>query len=102
VELRDDQSINSPFCGSVYEDAPLNYLVDYAIVGGFATPNPTAQLLGLDATGKTIFYYEYPTVGCDTAYNSGPVHFENTRFPAITAQALNLSTRGMIAPAMTR
>jgi len=93
-----DQSINSPFCGSVYEDAPLNYLVDYAIVGGFATQNPTAQLLGLDATGKTIFYYEYPTVGCDTAYNSGPVHFENTRFPAITAQALNLSTRGMIAP----
>ena len=93
-----NQSINSPFCGSVYEDAPLNYLVDYALVGGFTTQTPTAQLLGLDATGKTIFYYEYPTVGCDTAYNSGPVHFENTRFPAITAQALNLSTRGLIAP----
>jgi outer membrane protein assembly factor BamB len=92
------QSINSPFCGSVYEDAPLNYLVDYAIVGGFTTMNPTAQLLGLDAGGKTIFYYEYPTTGCDTAYNSVPVHWEKTRFPSVTARALNLSTRGMIAP----
>ena len=24
--------ISSPFCGSVYEDAPLNYLVDYPLV----------------------------------------------------------------------
>ena len=28
------QAINSPICSSVYEDAPLNYLIDYSIVGG--------------------------------------------------------------------
>ena len=26
------QSINGPFCGSVYEDAPLNYLIDFTFV----------------------------------------------------------------------
>ena len=30
-----DQSILSPICSSVYEDAPLNYLIDHAFVGGF-------------------------------------------------------------------
>ena len=29
-----NESIRSPFCGSSYEDAPYNYLVDYAIVNG--------------------------------------------------------------------
>ena len=29
-----NQSIHCPFCGSVYEDAPYNYLIDYAIVNG--------------------------------------------------------------------
>ncbi|MEP6975376.1 MAG: DVUA0089 family protein [Spartobacteria bacterium] len=90
------QSIFSPFCSSVYEDAPLNYLVDYAIVGGFANPNPTAQLLGLDAAGSTIFHYEYPTVGCNTAYNSLPIHLEKANFPVVGPQALNLSTRGLV------
>ena len=32
-----DQSILSPICSSVYEDAPLNYLIDHAFVGGFGT-----------------------------------------------------------------
>lgn len=91
-----NQSINSPFCSSVYEDAPYNYLIDYAIVGGFANPNPTAQLLALDADGNTVFYYEYPTVGCNTAYNSLPIHLENTSFPIVSRKALNLSTRGNI------
>ncbi len=45
-------------CASVYE-APFNYLVDYSFVNGF-TPDPAyAQLLGLDAAGETIFYYQY-------------------------------------------
>lgn len=91
-----NQSISSPFCSSVYEDAPFNYLIDYAIVGGFADPDPTAQLLGLDASGNTIFYYEYPTVGCNTAYNSLPIHLENTTFPIVEPRALNLSTRGLV------
>ena len=67
-------------------------------MGGFANPNPTAQLLGLDAAGNTIFYYEYPTVGCNTGYNSLPVHLENARFPTVEARNLNVSTRGIVAP----
>ena len=89
------QSIVCPFCGSIYEDAPLNYLIDYA----FENPsgqNAFAQLLGLNADGERIFYYQYPTTSCDTAYRALPIHLENTKFPTIGPQALNLSTREVV------
>ena len=93
------ESIVCPYCGSVYEDAPLNYLVDYADVN--ITPLQYAQLLGLDALGERIFYYQYPRLpppfGCRTAYNSIPIHLENTKFPTVGPQALNLSTRGLVS-----
>jgi hypothetical protein len=94
-----NESIHSPFCGSSYEDAPLNYLIDYAFVNGGGPPNiPTfAQLTGLDAAGDRIFYYQYPTTGCNTAYNSIPIHLESTKFPTVGPQALNLSTRGVVS-----
>jgi hypothetical protein len=93
-----NESIHSPFCGSIYEDAPHNYLIDYAFVNGGLPGVPTfAQLLGLDAATQTIFYYQYPTTGCSTAYNSIPLHLENTKFPAVGPQALNLSTRGVVS-----
>ena len=92
-----DQSVVCPFCGSVYEDAPLNYIVDYAFEPAGAG-SYIAQLLGLDAAGETIFYYQYPTAsGCTTAYNSSPLHLENTTFPTVGPQTLNLSTRGNIS-----
>src|SRR6266516_4002887 len=92
-----NQSIHSPFCSSIYEDAPYNYLIDHAFVNG-GTPLPTyAQLLGLDAAGEKIFYYQYPTMGCNTAYNSIPIHLESTKFPTVGPQALNLSTRGLVS-----
>jgi len=91
-----DQSILSPICGSVYEDAPLNYLVDYAFVGGFGAAEQFAQIVGLDASGELVFYYQYPANVCDTAYNSVPLHLESTKFPAIEARPLNISTRGVI------
>ena len=91
-----NESIFSPFCSSIYEDAPFNYLIDYAIVNG-GVPPAFAQFLGLNAAGENIFYYQYPTVGCNTAYNSFPIHLENTKFPTIGPQALNLSTRGMVS-----
>ena len=90
------QTIMSPFCGSIYEDAPLNYVMDYAMVGFPGPPPPTAHLLGLDATGRQIFAYQYPTFACNTAYNTTPLHLENTAFPTVGPQALNLSTRGMV------
>jgi hypothetical protein len=93
-----NQSIHCPFCSSIYEDAPFNYLIDYAIVNGGGPPSvPTyAQFRGLDADGNTIFYYQYPTVGCNTAYNSLPIHLENAKFPTIGPLPLNLSTRGLV------
>ena len=93
-----NESIRSPFCGSSYEDVPYNYLIDYALVNGGLPGVPTfAQLLGLDAGGEKTFYYQYPTTSCNTAYNSIPVHLESTKFPRVGPQALNVSTRGMVA-----
>jgi arylsulfate sulfotransferase len=93
-----NESIHCPFCSSIYEDAPYNYLVDYAIVNGGIPNVPTfAQLLGLDSGGEKIFYYQYRTRGCDTAYNSLPIHLESTKFPTVGPQALNLSTRGLVS-----
>jgi arylsulfate sulfotransferase len=91
-----DQTIASPFCGSIYEDAPLNYLVDYAMVGFPTAMPPHAQLLGLDAAGEKVFYYEYVTNLCDEAFNSFPLHLESTSFPTVEPEVLNLSTRGLV------
>ena len=92
-----NQSIHCPYCSSIYEDAPHNYLIDYAFVNG-GTPRPTlAQLLGLNSAGERIFYYQYPTNSCDTAYNSIPLHLESTKFPTVGPQSLNLSTRGVVS-----
>ena len=98
-----NQSIYCPLCSSVYEDAPLNYLIDYAFVnGGIPNARTFAQLLGLDAGGHEIFYYQYPIFGCGSiAYNSTPIHLENTKFPTVGPQALNLSTRGLVRAATT-
>jgi hypothetical protein len=93
-----NQSIHCPLCSSVYEDAPRNYLIDYALVISRAPGNPTfAQLLGLDCSGQEIFYYRYPTVGCSNSYNAIPIHLENTKFPTVKSEVLNLSTRGLVS-----
>ncbi len=93
-----DESVFSPFCGSVYEDLPLNYLVDYAFVSTPPDQTRYARVLGLDATGEKVFYYQYPSIGCNAVFNAAPLHLENTVFPAIGPQSLNLSTRGLVGP----
>ena len=91
------QNVHCPFCSSIYEDAPYNYLIDYAFVNGGLPGIPTfAQFQGLDALGETMFRYQLPTQGCNTAYNSIPIHLESTRFPAVPARVQNLSTRGTV------
>ena len=93
-----NQSIFSAICSSVYEDAPLNYLIDYAFANGsFQTGMGSAQLIGLDAAGNRVFYYQYGTLVCNTAYNARPIHLENSKFPTVGPQALNLSTRGTVS-----
>ncbi len=93
-----NESIHCPFCGSIYEDAPYNYLIDYAFVNGGLPGVPVfAQLLGLNAAGEKIFYYQYPAMNCGKIYRAFPVHLENIKFPRVGPQALNLSTRGLVS-----
>lgn len=88
------ESIYSQFCGSIYEDAPLNYVIDYAFIT--VTDQPiTARIIGLDASGEQVFDYQYPTSGCNTAYNTIPLHAEHFSLTT-AAQALNISTRGTV------
>lgn len=70
------ENLYSGFISSVYEDNPMNYLVDYAaaIVNGVSY----AEVLGLDATGATVFEYRYPFE--KLAWNAIPIHFEDLVF----------------------
>ncbi len=91
------QSLWCPYCGSVYEDAPLDYLINFTFTDGVQTQS-LAQLIGLNATDQTIFSYQYASVpGCLVAFNAIPLHLESTRFPAVGPQSLNLSTRGLVS-----
>jgi arylsulfate sulfotransferase len=93
-----NESIHCPFCSSIYEDAPYNYLIDYSIVNGGIPNVPVfAELLGLNAAGETIFFYRYPAINCGQIYRALPIHLENTKFPTVGPQAINLSTRGMVS-----
>jgi arylsulfate sulfotransferase len=91
------QSLWCPYCGSIYEDAPNNYLIDYSFVNRGPTLPTFAQLRGLDAAGETIFYYQYPTHSCFKIYRALPIHLENTKFPTVKSKVLNLSTRGLVS-----
>jgi len=92
-----NQSVYSPICSCVYEDAPLNYLIDFAFANSsLQTGMGDAILLGLDAEGNKIFWYQYATRFCNTAYNSRPIHLENSKFPAVGPRVQNLSTRGTV------
>ncbi len=89
-----EQTIYSQVCSSVYEDAPLNYLIDYAFISTQG-PDILAELTGLTAAGEMVFQYRYPGNGCGTAYNSTPLHAE--QFSLTNAgQNLNISTRGNV------
>jgi hypothetical protein len=87
-----NQSVYSPICSCIYEDAPLNYLIDFASANMISN----AILIGLDAAGDKIFGYQYATRGCNTAYNSRPIHLENSNFPVVGPRVQNLSTRGTV------
>jgi arylsulfate sulfotransferase len=57
-------SVYSPFCSSVYEDAPDNYVIDYSLGGS----SMYTGIVGLDAPGNVAFNYQYEVqVGCGTA-----------------------------------
>ena len=69
-----DPSVYSPFCSSVYEDAPDNYLIDYTLGG----PYIYTGIVGLDALGNVAFNYQYDELDfCGTAWNAIQIHWEN-------------------------
>ncbi len=92
-----NESIHCPYCSSVYEDAPFNYLIEYAFVNGGLGVPIFAQVSGLNAAGEKIFYYQYPAMNCGKIYRALPIHLENIKFPTVGRQALNLSTRGLVS-----
>ena len=75
-----NRSIVSEICGSVYEDAPNNYLVDYAVAGGFQSGDAFAEIVGLQPNGNRAFDYKYPTNFCDEIFNAFPIHLEQLSF----------------------
>jgi hypothetical protein len=92
------QSLWCPFCGSVYEDAPFNYLINFTFVDGVKDPGSLAQWIGLNEDGETAFRYQYhSTPGCTVSFNAIPLHLENTKFPAVGPLLQNLSTRGTVS-----
>ena len=71
-----DPSVYSPFCSSVYEDAPDNYLIDYTLAGPFVYTG----IVGLDALGNVAFNYQYDEQAfCGTAWNAIQIHWEDLR-----------------------
>jgi arylsulfate sulfotransferase len=71
-----DPSVYSPFCSSVYEDAPDNYVIDYTLGGPFVYTG----IVGLDATGSVAFNYQYEEQDfCGTAWNAIQIHWEDVK-----------------------
>jgi len=92
------QSLWCPYCGSVYEDGPFNYLIDFTFVDGVSDQNSLLQLIGLNGPQNTVFRYQYHSLpGCRVGFNTIPIHLENTMFPAVGPEPLNLSTRGTVS-----
>jgi hypothetical protein len=85
------QSIYSPICSSIYEDDPLNYLIDYA------SPMPNAPILiGLNSAGNKVFDYRYSAngnSGCGVGWNAIPIHLERMAFttPPLTSVVSRMS-----------
>jgi arylsulfate sulfotransferase len=71
-----EPSVYSPYCSSVYEDVPDNYLIDYTLGGPFLYTG----IVGLDASGNVAFNYQYEELSfCGTAWNAIQVHWEDVR-----------------------
>jgi len=71
-----EPSVYSPYCSSVYEDAPDNYVIDYTLAGPFVYTG----VVGLDDRGNVAFNYQYDEQAfCGTAWNAIQIHWENLR-----------------------
>jgi arylsulfate sulfotransferase len=88
------QSLFSPFCSSIYEDLPNNYLIDYSIISNLGSTQ-FMELIGLSASGARVFDYRYVTSFCDQAWNATPLHLDKMRFTTIVPlRAVSRKTHG--------
>lgn len=76
------QNLFSNICSSVYEDAPLNYLIDYANLVNIDA-NQYAELIGLESSGVKVFDYRFGTGGCSITWNAIPIHLERMTFTSV-------------------
>lgn len=91
-----NKTVRSGFRSSIYEDAPDNYLVDYAVAEN-GNGSIRAEILGLLPSGEKVFDYIYPTQAGFVAYRSIPIHLENLSFPFKTrVQLANISARSPV------
>jgi len=67
------QRIYSDICSSAYETDDHSLLVDYAA----ADHGAEALLVGLDPKHTVTFEFEYPNVGCATAWNARPIALDD-------------------------
>ena len=91
------ESLFSPFCSSVYEDSPSNYLIDYAIINNLGGARGTLymELLGLGSSGATVFDYRYITAGCNSSWNAIALHLDGMQFTTIVPlSAVSRKTHG--------
>jgi len=72
-----NQTIYTTLCGSAYEDAPSNYLIDYPL----AQNSAITEFIGLGTSLKQIFDFQFPaTALCGTAWNALQIHMENISY----------------------
>lgn len=70
------RTVLSDVCSSVYESRGKSMLVSYAVASG----RTKARLVGLTGARDVVFDFEYPTTGCNTAWNAVPIDFDRLRF----------------------
>jgi hypothetical protein len=91
-----NKSVFSPFRSSIYEDAPANYLVDYAVARN-PDGSTRAEILGLGPSGQKVFDYSYPSPSGFVAYRAIPIHLENLAFAGPSDVHLaNISARSEV------
>ena len=72
----------SPFCSSVYEDSPNNYLIDYSIITNLGS-SQLMELVGVSSSAETVFDYRYVELNCNDGWNAIPVHLDGMQFTSI-------------------
>lgn len=70
------RTVLSEYCSSVYESRGQSMLVSYSLASG----RTKARLVGLTSAREVAFDFEYPTTGCNTAWNAVPIDFDRLSF----------------------